>query len=413
VKSGDGNYTTGQVAAGQEKCHAMLLPVVASMLSAAPVLLSGSSVFVSKGSLSRRVSPSTSFRAALSSPLRYDSEGYSNEKFTGPKGISDAGTWSFVSCLFQGCQSKSNGGGIAVGGKEARLKVSKTGFAECSAEKGGAIYAEGSELDVAKSCVRRCSATRYSGLFASTSSGCDVCDCWLTDLSEQKSESVVAVDYARALLRSSNVSHVNLLSTKSVVAASGESTSVQELYFGQCESSAVLTIPASGDPLRTVNFVKNSAKDYLVKVTGSSWMLIVSFLNCAFIRDNSRCVVNRLCVLTACVFSDAYDPSQFPSECHTVQCSFGAGWKPQDMDVVPSEACWALLSQPSKPQQTGDGTRGTDVPAHHEAKKGLSAVVVLTVALVVIGLIGLLFFLYRKVCSRDEYGVLFKMYSQV
>jgi hypothetical protein len=142
-------------------------------------------------------------------------------------------------------------------------------------------------------------------------------------------------------------------------------------------------------------------------------MMIVSFLNCAFIRDNSRCVVNRLCVLTACVFSDAYDPSQFPSECHTVQCSFGAGWKPQDMDVAASDPCWALLPPSSKQPQVGVDTTGTNLPARHGAEKRLSATLVLTLAVVVIGIIALLFFLYRRMCNRDEYGVLFKMYSQV
>jgi hypothetical protein len=372
-----------------------------------------SSLFVSTGHLSRQLSPLASFGAALSSSVRVDSDSYSDEKFSEPEVIDTAGTWSFVSCLFERCESQSKGGGIQVDGKNVRLKVSKTGFVECSADKGGAIYTRSSEFHISKSCIRRCSAAQYSAFFASTPSGCDVSDCWLTDLSEQRSESAVLVDYARASLQSSNISNVNLPSARSVITASGESASVQELYFGQCEVSVVLTMAAGGEALRTINFVKNSASDYLAKVTGNSWMLVVQFVNCGFIRDNSRCVVNKLCVLTACVFSDAYDPSQFPSECHTVQCSFGAGWKPQDMDVAASDACWALLPQPSEQPPIGGATPGADLTARRDAKKGLSAALVLAVAFVVIGIVGLLFFLFRRVYSRDEYGILFKMYSQV
>jgi len=407
--------------------NATVLRLAVSSLSSSPFLAPRDAVHVSHSGFSRHFShvgmaaeqfaslsaPSTIFSHALRSAVRIESESFSSETFNGPKKCSSPGDYVFQSCLFQDCDTNENGGAIQISNRRrGNLKVSKTGFLKCNTGKqGGAIYADAAEVDLSKSCVSQCSASEFAGFYASGSSSIEVADCWITDIGESCDEAVISVSNDNAAVRSCNISNIDLPSCQSVLVSPGDSVNVRDIYFGKCDIESVVRIEGSSDPMRAINFVKNSAKESLV----DQHDYIASFISCAFIKDDSQYICNKYAILNACFFSDGLDRGQFPSDYTTTKVETGVGWKTIDIDVYASANCWALMPKPPAKEAPAGGNQPSDgspsSPAAGAGKK--SASYVLGVSIVVILAVGVLFFGFRWWRNRDDTGRLLRMYSEV
>jgi hypothetical protein len=355
--------------------------------------------------------PSTVFHGPLASALRVDCESFSSEVFASQRTISErTGSFYFTSCLFANCKSSSNGAAIQMGSSiltSARLRIAKTGFLRCSSDKrGGAIYAQSADFDVSKSCFDRCAAGTFPAFTERSSQSCTVADVWATDMTDQDgsddSDSIASVDCHCARVRSVNFSNI-ARADAAVLMSSGDLLQLQDGYFGCCRTDSVIHIWGGADPLKGIYFIKNKAAVALVRVVAD----VPPFQSCAFVADDSKCIINKRTTFRECLFGDRYRPARFPESCITIGCSFSVGSVTHDLEIYESGVCWALVATPKAPTVAAQ-----DPPVAPPGKKSSSAVVfavaVIVISAVVVAVVG-----SRWWKGRIDTGALLRVYAQV
>jgi hypothetical protein len=325
-----------------------------------------------------------------------------------------AGTADFTSCLFTGCQSSTTGGAIQVArlSSTVYLSVVSTGFTACHSTQGGAIYAQGGKFKMSKSCIDQCSASDYSALFAAsqTQSLCDMQNSYISNINDQDAGNAVGLDFESPTLNAVNFTQIVIRNCQGVLYSVAQLTTLECecMYISDCDAKAIVYVAGYATPFTKVNFVRNRGRNELVHGSSNSYRIVMQ--DCAFVKDVSVKLANTYTNFNNCLFSDVFDPNQFPSGFDTIACSFGVGWQTKSFEIYGSEGCWVLVSKSPTPAPPSDGP----TPPAADGKRGPGVAFILFVCVFVIGAgLAVAFVFLRWWKSRDDGGRLLQMYAQV
>lgn len=208
-----------------------------------------------------------------------------------------------------------------------------------------------------------------------------------------------------------NITDIDVRDATGALEVKGSSVTCSMIYFGKCDMANVLAIEESQETVKYVNFVETRGREVLIRVSESA----KTFEDCAFVKDRSSRIIEKYATFRNCVFSEAYDPGQFPMGLYTPDCKFNVGWTTKAIDLRASDVCWERMPtpEPTKSEPTEEPAppvQPTEAPA---SNKGITIGIVVAVICCLLAGGFIAFFLYRWCRGPSSDQKLLLMYAQV